>query len=106
CTRQSSRELPFPPGFAQSLDDFKQTRQPDHDLDNRSSAGPDIGGMKSVMFGTTTDREKKDDYLLHFFASIDNAVHAVLKDQTTPLVVVAVESELALYRQVNTYRHL
>jgi len=29
-----------------------------------SAAGhPD---MKGVMFGTTTDREKKDEYLLHF----------------------------------------
>jgi len=62
--------------------------------------------MKGAMFGTTTDREKKDQYLLHFFSSVDRAVHAALKDQTGPLVVVAVESELALYRRVNTYPNL
>jgi hypothetical protein len=111
CTQHSCREIAFPTGFPESLADAKQTGQPDHDLDNRSSAGPDVGGMKGVMFGTTTDREKKDRYLLHFFSSVDKAVHVALadqtrKDQTGPLVVVAVESELALYRRVNTYPNL
>ena len=106
CTQHSCREIPFPAGLPESLADAKQTDQPDHDLENRSSAGPDMGGMKGVMFGTTTDHEKKDQYLLHFFSSVDKAVHAALKDRTSPLVVVAVESELALYRRVNTYPNL
>jgi len=104
CTQQSSCEIAFSADFAQSLADFKQTDKPDHDLNNRSSAGPDVGGMKGVMFGTTTDREKKDDYLLHFFSAINRAVHTLLRDQSTPLIVAGVESELALYHRVNTYR--
>jgi hypothetical protein len=106
CTEHSCREVPFPAGFPESLGDSKQTDRPDHELDNRSSAGPDVGGMKGVMFGTSTDREKKDQYLLHFFSSVDKAVHVALTDHTKPLVAVAVESELALYRHVNTYPNL
>lgn len=106
CTQHSSREISFPAGFPKSLSESKQTDQPDHDLDNRSSAGPDVGGMKGVMFGTTTDREKKDEYLVHYFSAIDKAVNTALKDRTEPLVVAAVESELALYSRVNTYPHL
>ncbi len=106
CTQHSCREIPFPEGFPESLADSKQTDQPDHDLDNRSSAGPGVGGMKGVMFGTSTDREKKDQYLLHFFSSIDKAVHVALKNSTSSLVVVAVDSELALYRRVNTYPNI
>ena len=106
CTQHSCREIPFPADFPESLADLKQTDQPDHDLENRSSSGPDVGGMKGVMFGTTTDREKKDQYLLHFFSSVDKAVHVALRDRTSPLVAVAVESELALYRRVNTYPNL
>jgi hypothetical protein len=106
CTQHSCREISFPAGFPESLADSKQTDQPDHDLDNRSSAGPDVGGMKGVMFGTTTDHEKKDQYLLHFFSSVNKAVHVALKDHAGPLVVVAVESELALYRRVNSYPNL
>jgi hypothetical protein len=103
CTQHGCRETPYPAGYPTSLDDSKDTDRPDHDLDNRSGAGPDMGGMKGVMFGTSTDREKKDEYLLHFFSSVNKAVHLALKDHSSPLVVVAVESELALYRRINTY---
>jgi hypothetical protein len=106
CTQHSSQEVPFPAGFPQSLQEFKQTEQPDHVLDNRSSPGPDVGAMKGVMFGTSTDREKKDEYLAHFFVSVDRAVNTALANRRNPLVAAAVESELALYRRVNTYATL
>jgi hypothetical protein len=60
-------------------------------------------GGGAVMFGTTADREKKDEYLHNYFALLDKAVHAALKDSTAPLIAAGVESELALYRRVNTY---
>ena len=67
CTQHGCREIPFPAGFPGSLADSKQTDQPDHDLDNRSSAGPDVGGMKRVMFGTTTDHEKEGSIFAALF---------------------------------------
>jgi hypothetical protein len=105
CTRGSSEEIPFPAGFPNNLADALQTRQPDHNLDNRASGGPSMGGG-AVVFGTSSDRDDKDEYLQHFFSTIDKAVHAALKDSPYPLIPVAVEQEIALYRRVNTYPHL
>jgi len=106
CTRRSIHELPFPEGFPSSLDESKETKPPDHMLDNRSSAGPSVGTMKGVMFGTSSDREAKDEYLLHFMMDLDKAVNIALKGREEPLVVVGVEHEIALYRRVNTYKAL
>jgi hypothetical protein len=99
-------EVEFPPDVPVSLADSMQTRKPDHDLDNRSTGGPSLGAMRGVTFGTTTDRENKDEYLLHFFSQIDQVVTQLLKGSHTPLIPVGVEHELALYRRVNSYPHL
>jgi hypothetical protein len=105
CGQGAAEEIPFPEGFPASLADAMQTRQPDHVLDNRASGGPSMGGG-AVMFGTSSDREDKDEYMLHFFLSLDKAVNTALKDSTDPLVPVGVEHEIALYRRINTYPHL
>jgi hypothetical protein len=63
-------------------------------------------GSGAVMFGTSSDADDKDEYMLHFFMAIDKAVHSVLKDADEPLVPVGVEHEIALYQRVNTYSHL
>ena len=103
CTQNSSEEIPFPEGFPASLADAMQTRKPDHVLDNGSAGGPSTGAMGRVMFGTTTDREDKDEYMLHFFMQLDRAVNIALKGTKDPLIAVGVEHEIALYRRVNTY---
>lgn len=105
CTEDTFAELPFPPGFPSSLADAMQTSQPDHMLDNRMTGGRSIG-TGTVMFGTTTDREAKDEYLLHFFREVDNAVNALMRASGEPLVLAGVEHEIALYRRVNTYAEL
>ena len=58
------------------------------------------------MFGTSSDREDKDEHMLHFFLGIDKAVQTALKESRNSLVPVGVEQELALYRRVNTYADL
>ena len=106
CTENSSEEIPFPDGFPTSLAESMQTRQPDHVLDNGSVGGPSTGSMGRVMFGTSTDRESKDEYMLHFFKQVDKAVNTALKGSKEPLIPVGVESEIALYRRINTYPSL
>jgi hypothetical protein len=106
CTSQNSTPVDFPAGTPLSLSDAMQTRQPDHVLDNKSSAGPSVGSMRGVMFGTTTDRDAKDEYLTHYFQEIDRAVTRLLRGSGVPLIVAAVDRELALYRDVNTYPDL
>lgn len=103
CTATASQEVPFAAGTPTSLGASRNTEKPDHMLDNRSSAGPNIGNMKGVMSGSGTELEDKPEHILTFFHEIDKAVHAALKDSGLPLILVGVESELAIYRKANTY---
>ncbi len=105
CTRQDSEEIPFPAAFPTSLADAMQTRKPDHNLNNRASGGPSMGAG-GVMFGTSSDMDDKDEYMLHFFMELDKAVNIALKDSADPLIPIGVEHEIALYRRVNTYKNL
>jgi hypothetical protein len=83
-----------------------QTEKPDHVLDSRSSAGPSVGSMKGVLFGTSSDADHHDEYLLHFFEQIEKGVNLALKGINEPLIPCGVEHELALYRRVSTHGHL
>jgi hypothetical protein len=108
CTMRSSEEVLFPPATPTSFDEYMNSAKPDHVLDNRSSAGPDAGGggAKGVMFGTTADREAKDEYLAHFYRQIDKGLNEVLKGQHEPVVLAGVEYELALYRSLSKFPRL
>jgi hypothetical protein len=80
-----------------------QTEKPDHVLDNRVSAGQSAGSQ-GVTFGTSTDREDKDEYLLHFYKDVSRGISELLRGhERIPLVVCGVEKELALYERVDTW---
>lgn len=85
---------------------WKNTRKPDHDLDNRSSAGQSVGAMAGVTFTTSSDRERENQYLAHFFKAIDREVHAALHGDSAPLLLAGTDDEVALYSRENTYPHL
>jgi release factor family 3 len=106
ATTSSSEEIALPPGIATSYDSYMNTAKPDHVSDNRSSAGPAAGTSKGVLFGTSSGREDKGEYLAHFFRQIDRGVNEVLRGSSYPLIPVGVDAELALYKTVNTYPHL
>lgn len=102
-TMYRAEEIKLPASTPDNLRDWLNERQPDHMLDNRSTGGPSTGSMKGVMFTTSTDREKRDEYLRHYFKEIDRGVHTVLRDDGTPMVLAGVQEELAAYRRVNSY---
>jgi len=106
CTHHSAREIQLRGHVPTNLHEWRQTAKPDHVVDNRASAGPSVGSMKGVMFGTSTVREQQDEYLLHFFKQIDKGLHRLLAREVAPLIVAGVEFEIALYRKVNTYPQL
>jgi len=54
--------------------------------------------------GSSTDRERDDEYLRHFFKEVDKGVTAHLHSETGPLLLAGVEREIAIYRRVNSYR--
>jgi hypothetical protein len=105
ATSRNAEEVAFPPGTASNYDEYMHTSKPDHDLENRASGGPDMGGG-AVLFGTGADRENKGEYLAHFYREIDKGLNEVLRNRKDPVVLVAVEYELALYRSLSRYPHL
>lgn len=106
CTNTASEEIALPSSVPQSLDDFLQMDQPDHVLDNSVTAGAGVGSGTRVMFGTGTDKERKDQYLLHFYKAVDTGVTELLKNDPAPLIVAGVEYELAVYRHESKFPRL
>jgi hypothetical protein len=107
CTEHSSEEIELEGRVPTSLLEVTQTDQPDHVLKNRSSAGPSSAGSKGITFGTTADSEAHDEYLLHYYRAVNDAIRNLLKGQEkTPLVVCGVEYELALFERVNTWANV
>jgi hypothetical protein len=105
CTTHSSEEVQFPEATPKSYDDYMHSAKPDHVLDNRASGGPDIGAG-AVMFGTSSDREDKGEYLAHFYRQIDKGLGEVLRGENDPGVLAGVEYEIALYRSVSKFPRL
>jgi len=106
CTHHRAEEAVIRGTVPQNMDVWLHNRIPDHALDNRAVAGPSTGTMKGVVFGTSTDRDRDEQYLAHFFKEIDGGVTTILRGDTAPLVLAGVEYELAIYRRVNTYGRL
>ncbi len=106
CTMRTSEEVTLPPKTAANFDAWMDSAKPDHVMDNRSSPGPSVGSSKGVMFGTSTDREDKNEYLTHFYGQIDHGLNERLRGKTEPLVLAGVDYEIALYRSLNHYPHL
>lgn len=106
CTNTTSEEVNLPPSVPRSLDDFLQTDRPGHVLDNASTGGPGTGSMDRVMFGTGTDKERKDQHLLHFYKAVDRGITDLLHTGTAPVVIAGVEYELPLYRSVSGFPRL
>lgn len=90
----------------QNMQEFLHTRQPDHLLEKRMSAGPSVGSMQGVPFGTGSESEKEQDRFRHFLKVVERGVTKLLGRDAEPLLLAGVEYDLAIYRQLNTYPHL
>jgi hypothetical protein len=104
CSRKSFEPIDLPEGLATSVEAAGGFDRPDHDLENRSSAGPDRGTPGRIHFGTGANRE--DAYLYNFFRAIDRGLHPLLTPEGMPLIVAAVAEEIAVYHRANTYPQL
>jgi hypothetical protein len=104
CDEHSSEEVDLGNHIPHSLHEDMATDQPDHTLGNRSAPGPSSGNSKGAMFGTGTDKEDRDEYLLHFYKDVSKGISELLKGhEKNPLVLCGVEYELALYKTVDTW---
>jgi len=106
CTLDSSEEVPIGANAIKSYDEYMNAAKPDHVSIKRGTSGMASGSSKGVIGTTTTELERKDEYLKHFFKQIDAGVGETLRGKTDPLVPVGVDYELALYSSLNTYPHM
>jgi hypothetical protein len=52
------------------------------------------------------DRDQHQKDILQFFYVVDKALHDVLRNKRSPMVLATVEYEVPLYQEANTYQHL
>jgi hypothetical protein len=97
-------EAPLPPKVPASVEAAGAFDPPDHDLENRHSAGPSTGTMKGVLFGTGSGRETAVEYLYNFCGIVDRALKETLAG--APLLLAGVHEEVAAYRRAAKYPHI
>jgi hypothetical protein len=93
----------LPKGTPTTLDAALGFDAPDHDLINRSSAGPSIGAMPGVQFGTGSGRETQHAYLRGFYRAVDRGVCELLHSNQAPLILAGVDEDVAIYRSISAY---
>ena len=106
CGAGEAVPVELPKGTPRTLDEALNFDAPDHDLMNRSSAGPSTGAMGGVQFGTGYGREAQRAHLHDFYKAVDRGVNEVLRAAESPLVLAGVEEDVAIYRSLNMYPHL
>jgi len=109
-TRYSASEVALPEGVPRSLAEAMRYDESDNELQYHSSSSGAVvgkGGRPAIVFhgqGIGTDDEKEQ--LLRYFQQIDRGLHALLRDEQAPLILVGVAYLFPLYREANTYPHL
>jgi len=88
-----------------TLDEALGFDPPDHDLMNRSAAGPSTGKMRGVQFGTGSGRETQHAHLHDFYRAVDRGLSETLRSNE-PLVLAGVDVDVAIYRSISTYSNL
>ncbi len=94
-------EVPLPAGVPKSFEEALDFDQPDHDLQNRSSAGTGAAQVGPTRFGTGSVRDRVHERLHDYLQRVDRELTGSLDG--APLVLVGVEQELAAYRSVSLY---
>ena len=106
CSFTGVAKIELPEGTPKTLDEALGFKAPDHDLINRSAAGPSTGAMQGVQFGTGSGRETQHAHLHDFYRMIDRGVSELLRWNKAPLVLAGVDEDVNIYRAVSTYSNL
>ena len=103
CAGRRAKPVELPKGVPRTLDEALAFKPPDHDLENRSSAGSSTGSMAAVRFGTGSERERAQRYVADFFKAVDRGIRELVHAGETPLVLAGVDEDTGLYRLVTSY---
>ncbi len=103
CAGLRAQRVDLPKGVPRSLDEALAFKPPDHDLENRSTAGSSTGSMRGVRFGTGSGRETARTYLADFFKAVDRGVRELARSGDVPLVLAGVDEDTAIYRSATSH---
>ncbi|MCC6364420.1 MAG: hypothetical protein IT165_12925 [Bryobacterales bacterium] len=106
CQGDTCQAVPLPENVPRSLPEFGEFDQPDHDLFNRSAAGPGKGDMEAVRFGTGAGQDKDYHRIHDFHKRIAQTLDSMLAKAMAPLVLGATETDAASYRKVSAYARI
>ena len=110
-THYNIQEIALPEAVPQSLPEaLKYDDIEDNDVRHYSSssgAGTGKGGRRpAIFYGQGVGIDDLKDQLLRYFQQINQGLHALLRDETAPLVLAGVDYLIPIYREANTYPHL
>lgn len=94
------------PGLPKSRADALWYEHHERHLGAHGGSHQGVDRIVGTLHGSASDRELRKQQLPRFFRVVDDALRNVLHDEKAPLVVVGVDFELAIYREVNNYAHL
>ena len=106
CADFRVEPIPLPKGTPETLEEMLAFEPPDHDLENRATAGSSAGARRGIRFGTGSGRETQQTYVADFYKVVDHGVHELLHGRKAPLALLGVEEDTALYQSINTYPDL
>jgi hypothetical protein len=64
------------------------------------------GGKNPIYGGAGKSDTSRDEDLLRFFRAVDEALWPLLRDEKVPMILVAPQRELPIYRSVSRYAHI
>ena len=106
CAGFHAEVVKLPPGIPDTLAEALALEPPDHDLENRSSAGSSVGAMRGVRFGTGSGREQQHAHLGDYYKLVDRGLQEFLREPETPLILAGVDEDTNIYRAGSNYPHL
>ena len=106
CRDFRTERVKLPKGVPETMEDALAFKPPDHDLENRSSAGASTAAMRGIRFGTASGRETQYAYLADFYRMVDRGVAELLHGGNPPLILAGVDEDTAAYRAIHTYPNL
>ncbi len=100
CSRFGLRELELPATTPKSLQDYRRI------VGVQKQEVVHKEGAPLAYHGHGERAEDDKEELRDFFRYIDKGVHELLRSETAPLVLAAVDYYVPIYREVNSYPHL
>ena len=109
-TRFSIHELELPETVPANLAEALKYEEAENEVSFYSSSSGALvgkGGRKAAIFyGQGVGHDDSKDHLLRYFQQIDRGLHALLRDESVPLVLAGVEYLFPIYHQANTFPYL